>query len=173
MTYISTIELFKEDMKFSAGHFTVFSATERERLHGHNFKVKAALSLQVSENGMAADYNVFKNKVRELCNSLDEYFLLPLHSPYLNIKEQAEQVEITHGEDKLLFYKKDVKLLPIANSTVEELARYLTEQLVADQSMMKKHKIHKVKISVASGEGQYASFKWSDKPNLLTGSINQ
>ncbi|EQD50251.1 hypothetical protein B1A_13514, partial [mine drainage metagenome] len=31
------VDLSKERMKFSAGHFTVFSASERENLHGHNF----------------------------------------------------------------------------------------------------------------------------------------
>ncbi|KAJ1474389.1 hypothetical protein T484DRAFT_1832500 [Baffinella frigidus] len=36
----STIEIGKEDMKFSAAHFTVFSAKERERLHGHTHAVK-------------------------------------------------------------------------------------------------------------------------------------
>ena len=41
MTQLTTIELSKEYLKFSAGHFTVFSATERERLHGHNFSVSA------------------------------------------------------------------------------------------------------------------------------------
>ena len=30
----STLEIGKEDMKFSAAHYTIFSATERERLHG-------------------------------------------------------------------------------------------------------------------------------------------
>ena len=35
-----TIRLAKENMKFSAAHFTIFSASERERLHGHNFRVE-------------------------------------------------------------------------------------------------------------------------------------
>ena len=38
----TTLELYKEEMKFSAGHFTIFSATERENLHGHNFSVYVA-----------------------------------------------------------------------------------------------------------------------------------
>ena len=36
----STLEIGKEDMKFSAAHYTVFSATERERLHGHTHAVR-------------------------------------------------------------------------------------------------------------------------------------
>ena len=49
---ITTIELFKEDMKFSAAHYTIFSATERETLHGHNFNVHAAITAQIHDLGM-------------------------------------------------------------------------------------------------------------------------
>ena len=35
----TTIGLQKKNMKFSVGHFTIFSATKRERLHRHNFNV--------------------------------------------------------------------------------------------------------------------------------------
>ena len=38
-TYVTTVELQKESMKFSAGHTTIFSATEREPLHGHMYQV--------------------------------------------------------------------------------------------------------------------------------------
>ena len=40
----TTLELCQEEMKFSAGHFTILSATERERLHGHNFTVYVAIT---------------------------------------------------------------------------------------------------------------------------------
>jgi len=158
--YTVTIELFKEDMKFSAGHFTVFSPSHRERLHGHNFKVKASITLSVSENGMPADYNIFKDKLRGLCGELDEYFLIPTLSPHLKILDLGDKLEILHAEDKLLFYKKDLKLLPISNSTVEELAFYLTQQCIADKSFMIDYGVQALEVKVASGEGQYAAYKW-------------
>ena len=34
MEELTTIEIDKENLKFSAAHFTIFSGTERERLHG-------------------------------------------------------------------------------------------------------------------------------------------
>ena len=48
----TTIDILKEDIKFSAAHFTVFSATERERLHGHNFHVGLSVTAPVGSNGM-------------------------------------------------------------------------------------------------------------------------
>lgn len=160
MPYKTTIELFKEDMKFSAGHFTIFSATERERLHGHNFKIQGHFSLQVSSEGLTADYNIFKNKLRALCESLDEYFLIPSKSPHLQITEKDQKVYVKHHTDKLIFNKKDIKLLPISNVTVEELAHYLTECLVEDKNMLEAYKIDEIKIKVSSGDGQLASFSW-------------
>ena len=41
------IELSKEYLNFSAGHFTIFSATERENLHGHNFQVRGAVTAAI------------------------------------------------------------------------------------------------------------------------------
>jgi GTP cyclohydrolase I len=38
--HYSTLEVGKEDMKFSAAHYTIFSATERERLHGQVVSVR-------------------------------------------------------------------------------------------------------------------------------------
>ncbi|MFP2903776.1 6-pyruvoyl trahydropterin synthase family protein [Pyxidicoccus sp. 3LFB2] len=60
MSRTTTIELHKEEMKFSAGHFTIFSATHRENLHGHNFTVYVALTGAVVENGLLSDYGPLK-----------------------------------------------------------------------------------------------------------------
>jgi 6-pyruvoyltetrahydropterin/6-carboxytetrahydropterin synthase len=161
MPYTSTIELFKEDMKFSAGHFTVFSATERERLHGHNFKVRCFITLAVSKEGLTADYKIFKTKVRQLCNSLDEYFLIPFESPYLQIADLTnDKVVIKHATDELIFLKKDVLILPITNTTVEEFARYFVTQLITEEAMISECNISAIEVKVASGDGQNASFKW-------------
>jgi 6-pyruvoyltetrahydropterin/6-carboxytetrahydropterin synthase len=160
MSYKTTIELFKEDMKFSAGHFTVFSATERERLHGHNFKVRANLTLEVGSEGLGADYKIFKTKLRQICNDLDEYFLLPIYSPHLKIQTAYEKVLVEHNQDQLIFLTKDIKLLPISNTTIEELSKYLTELLIADTKMLQECKISAIEVKVGSGDGQYAAYHW-------------
>ena len=35
---LGRIEIAKQALNFSAAHFTIFSQTEREDLHGHNFR---------------------------------------------------------------------------------------------------------------------------------------
>ena len=50
-----TISLSKEDMKFSAGHFTIFDGAARETLHGHNFTVSAEVAFSPCWASAAAD----------------------------------------------------------------------------------------------------------------------
>jgi 6-pyruvoyltetrahydropterin/6-carboxytetrahydropterin synthase len=51
MGRLATLYIDKESHKFSAAHFTIFSATERERLHGHNYSVSAKIVAPLGDNG--------------------------------------------------------------------------------------------------------------------------
>lgn len=156
----STIELFKEAMKFSAGHFTIFSATERERLHGHNFSIYCALTGYVDDNGMIADYRRYKDILRQLCASWNEYFLLPGASPYLEIEHVGDRLECRFADELIPFLARDVCILPVRNITIEELARLATERLVADPALVGRDRIVRLTVKVSSGPGQFASHTW-------------
>ena len=155
-----TIRLDKENMKFSAGHFTIFSATERERLHGHNFKVAAALVASVADNGLCFDYGIFKQRLVALCRELNEYFILPTQSPYLKIERQGDQLSAVFGAERIPFLARDVLLLPIANATLEEFSAYLLGRLIADADEVAAFGIREVEVQVSSGPGQSASSRW-------------
>ena len=89
MEQLTTLYIDKESHKFSAAHYTIFSASERERLHGHNYSVSAKIVAPMGGNGFSADYNLYKNRLAVLCNALDEYMLLAGDSPHQVITEQA------------------------------------------------------------------------------------
>lgn len=156
----STIELFKEEMKFSAGHFTILSATERERLHGHNFTVRVELRGLVDDNGLVGEYRAFKRAIIDACRGLNEYFLLPGRSPYLTIAEDGERLTATFAGESIPFLRRDVLVLPIRNVTIEELARYLGERFAGDARLCSEA-VESLVVKVASGPGQYGSFEWS------------
>ena len=157
----TTIEISKEDIKFSAAHFTIFSATERERLHGHNFAVSVTLTAPVADDGLCFGYNEIKKKVRALCAELDEYALLPEHSPYLSITTEGDQYRVQFAEDTLFFLCTDTILLPIRNSTVEEYSRYLLTRLVGDHtSFFAKNDVRSIVLRVATGPGQWGATTW-------------
>lgn len=159
---LTTIELFKEEMKFSAGHFTIFSATERENLHGHNFSVYVSLTGEVDENGMCANYSRYKRVLFEACSRWDETFLLPGRSPHLRVEEdEAGNVVARFGEEVLHFLRRDATVLPVRNVTLEEMSRLLGETLVSEQAdALLADRIQRIVVKCSSGPGQWASWSW-------------
>lgn len=163
--YLTTVELQKESMKFSAGHTTIFSATEREPLHGHMYTVYLGITTWVEENGMTFDYRYYKQKIQDLCSYLNQTFLMPTQSPYLSMAEDGEYYYFTFNNKKIPFLKEDVTLMPLTNITVEELSRWFIGKLIEDKEELVRHRVEKLKVKVFSAPGQSASHRWrkSDK----------
>ena len=161
MDRLTTIELAKEYLKFSAAHFTIFSATERERLHGHNFTVSATITAPVDENGLCFRYSIFKQHLKKLCRSLDEYTLIAARSPHLIINEQESYYRVTFNNQDMLLLQSDTLLLPIKNTTVEELSYYLLDNLLTDNTIIADNNVQALAITVCSGPGQSGSACWS------------
>jgi 6-pyruvoyltetrahydropterin/6-carboxytetrahydropterin synthase len=157
----TTIELYKESMKFSAGHFTVFSATERERLHGHNFTVRAQVTGLVGDNGLAFDYGIYKHELIRICRSYNEIFMLPTLCPHLRIEERGPQVIAHFNGEEIPFLVKDVMLLPLRNISVEELAHLLLGRVLEFKDQRGDADIEKIVVQVFTGPGQGASATWA------------
>ncbi|MBK1721015.1 6-pyruvoyl trahydropterin synthase family protein [Thiocystis violacea] len=158
---LTRIEISKEYLNFSAGHFTIFSATERENLHGHNFQVRCGVTAAVGPNGMAFDYVDLKRILKAICDALDERVLLPERSPYLRLERQEGQVTAFFADERLSFLERDVLLLPIRNVTIEELAPLLLARL-RDRPELSAMEIRAIELGVASGSGQWAFAQWGD-----------
>lgn len=157
MGRLTTLYIDKESHKFSAAHFTIFSATERERLHGHNYSVSAKIVAPMGDNGFAADYNVYKNRVKALCDALDEYLILAKHSPYQTVEEDGDCYRVSFNGEEMSFLRSDTLVLPIVNVTVEELSHYLLQGLL-DQC--RGESIAELALCVASGPGQRGCAEW-------------
>ena len=156
---LTTIKLAKEYMKFSAAHFTIFSATQRERLHGHNFQVEAEVTTPVASDGICFSYQILKDIIKELCDNIDEYILIPQHSPHLSIEENDRFYDIHFNDECFPLLKSDTILLPIANSTVEAYSDYLLNQFL-DSPTLAPYSLHRVKIGVSSAPGQWGYTEW-------------
>lgn len=164
MQNFTTIEITKEDIKFSVAHFTIFNATERERLHGHNYAVHLAVTAPVGDDGICFSYKDIKTRLRDLCERLDEYTLLPQLSPHLRIEEDEEFFIAWFNGEKIPLRKSDTLLLPIRNSTVEEFARYVRDLFVDDESFIRERGIVALTIKISSGPGQSGSSQWRSAP---------
>jgi 6-pyruvoyltetrahydropterin/6-carboxytetrahydropterin synthase len=159
----TTIEISKDYLHFNAAHFTLFSATEREDLHGHTFYVAAVVDSTVGDDGLAFDYNVFKRTLKELCGELDEKVLLPERSPHLTLSEDDGYVVARFADERIPFLPRDVRTLPVRNITVEELAPWFLSALQARPEIAALD-IQRLTVRVSSGPGQWAAARWPDEP---------
>lgn len=161
MTHMTrtSIEIAKDYLHFGAAHFTIFSATEREDLHGHNFYVTARMECLVGEDGLAFDYNIVKQELKALCDALDEKVLLPEHSPHLSLVREGEYTIARFNNERIPFLPRDVLVLPVRNITVEELANYALERLLAIPRVAALPLLS-LEIKVSSGPGQWAGALW-------------
>ncbi len=156
------IELQHTDMKFAAAHFTIFSKESRENLHGHNFTVKAEITTSYSENDMAFDYGIYKQKLIQLCSALDEYLLLPTKSKFLRVEADGDKVNAYFAKEKLTFLQRDICLLAIENITAEGLAHYFLGKLLEDKAELNKHKVTKISLNVATSPNQSVTAEWEN-----------
>jgi len=127
-----SIEVEKEYLKFSAAHFLIFPDGSAERLHGHNYRVFVTLEARLSPHGLVLDFQHIKPLVRELVNEHDERWLLPGEHPELIITRRADAVvEVRYRERYYAAPEADVLLLPINNTSAENLATLLGRELLA------------------------------------------
>ena len=157
---LATIEISKDYLHFNAAHFTLFSATEREDLHGHTFYAAATVQSPVGDDGLAFDYNLFKSKLKALCDELDEKVLLPERSPDLTLEQDGDYLVARFADERIPFLPRDVKTLPVRNITVEELAPWLLARLRAEPDVVALP-LASLEIRVSSGPGQWAGARWA------------
>ncbi len=160
MNRMTTIEIRKQYLHFSAAHFTIFSATERERLHGHNFRVGAKITGPVGDEGLCFDYAIFKDILRDICERFNEYTLIAEQSPHLQIESDEQFHHVTHNKITMPLLRTDTILLPLRNITIEELASYLLGCVLEHQTTLEQYSIQAMEIHVASGPDQWASCEW-------------
>ena len=130
-----SIDLEKDYFKFSAAHFLIFPDGSAERLHGHNYRVRARLGAELSPYGLVLDFKAVKPVVRGICDRLDEHWLVPGEHSELSISEEpGGSVEIRYRDRRYRAPREDVLVLPINNTSSENLATWFGRELLAELS---------------------------------------
>lgn len=159
---VASLEIHKEEFSFSAGHFTIFSATEREQLHGHNYYVSIAFKKIIQDDGLSFDYRYYKRKILALCAELDRHFLLPSQSQHLKLEDSGEYLIAHFNHKKLPFLKEDVVILPLTNITIEELSYWFLQKILENQQDISRHAIRGITVKVYNGPGQSGGASWGE-----------
>ena len=154
------INIFKEAIHFNAAHFTIFSETQRERIHGHDYFLKAFVTCDLAlNNGLIFDYKILKNLMLNITDQLNEFFLLPAESAILNIKQIGENVEFYYQDDFFSLPKKDVKLLMLQNISNEQLLDWIYEKMISMWQPIP-NSIVSIELELENGRGQSISQIW-------------
>lgn len=125
-----SIKVYKQYFNFAASHFMIFENGTREPLHGHNYRVMVKGETPELKDDMVFDFLDIKPVVREVCDSLDHKLLIPKHHPKLRIDTAGANTVITTPDESIFSIPStDVLLLPIANSSAELMAVYLTSEI--------------------------------------------
>lgn len=152
MTY--NLFLSRDYLTFSCAHF-VIGENFYEPLHGHNYKILINVYGTQGKDNMVIDFHDIKKILKPFVDSLDHYVLVPSNNKFLEITEKDEQViiKIPHLDKEYELPKSDVVLLPIENTTVEEMSHYFVK-LLAQSEEIKRENISQVTVTVYEYEGQ-------------------
>ncbi len=128
-----SIELEKEAFKFSAAHFLIFPDGSAERLHGHNYRVRVRLGAELSRFGLVLDFKMVKPVVRAICDRLDEHWIVPGEHEELRVERRPDgTIEVVYRDRRYAAPADDVLVLPINNTSSENLAAWFGRELLAE-----------------------------------------
>lgn len=126
-----SIEVEKEYLKFSAAHFLIFPDGSAERLHGHNYRVFVEVEARLSSHGLVIDFLHIKPVIRELVDELDEHWIVPGEHEELTCEQRPDgTTEVKYRDRVYTAPSADVLVLPINNTSAENLAAYLGRELM-------------------------------------------
>ncbi len=155
----TTLHLYKQNFKFSSAHFLIFDETHAEKLHGHNYMVSVEVkgppdSANLDGKGFYIDFNVFKKAIKARLDLWDEMVLLPAKHSDMKIQKKNHSLEVHFRDRFYVFPENEVCLLPVTNTSVEQLSRLLAEEFFQN---FKVHQIREITVMVEETPGQGAS----------------
>ena len=161
----TTLHLYKQNFKFSSAHFLIFDEKNAEKLHGHNYQVRVDIAVpkpdaEMEARGYFVDFNVFKNFIKSKLDEWDEHVLLPARNHEMKIATTGNSLEVKFRERFYTFPKDEVLLIPVTNTSVEQMSRLLAEDFFAE---FKKYGVPQLRVRIEETRGQSASTTVSAK----------
>lgn len=156
------IRLDKQYFNFGSAHFLIFADGSREELHGHNYRATLELDAELDAGHVVADFIVVKPLFKRCCDALDHRTLLPLHHPRLAVQAHDGVIAVEFrrpdgGRDRFAIPERDVRLLPIANTSSELLARHLADEFAAQlATALPTLQLQRLRVTVEESPGQSA-----------------
>jgi len=165
MTERWSIEVDKEYLKFSVAHFLIFPDGSAERLHGHNYRVYCEVAARLSRYGLVIDFQHIKPVVREICEELDEHWIVPGEHAELVHESVEGGVEVRYRDRVYRAPAEDVLVLPINNTSAENFATYVGRELLHRLgSRFDDLVVERLRVAVEETPGQRGVYLFAPDP---------
>lgn len=149
------VEVTKEAFVFSAAHFITFAGNICERLHGHNYGVRVAVEGPLDENRYVVDFIALRDAVLAETLALDHHVLLPRDHAAISV-EVGDREAVARFEDRRwVFPKEDCVVLPVVNTTAEEIARVIAERVIERTRQAFGPHLTMIEVAVDENHGQW------------------
>ncbi|MHC5067345.1 MAG: 6-pyruvoyl trahydropterin synthase family protein [Planctomycetota bacterium] len=159
-----SILMHKEYFKFSCAHFLIFPDGSKERLHGHNYQVTCEIHGELTDRGLVIDFKRAKPIIRQICDELDEHWLIPEDHPELIYRHRDDaHTEVSYRTCRYLAPTDEVIVLPINNTSAENLAAYLGRRVRAEiEEQFGKSQVQRMRMCVSETSGQHGVYEYID-----------
>jgi 6-pyruvoyltetrahydropterin/6-carboxytetrahydropterin synthase len=154
------VRVTKDHLVFCAGHFISYEGDKCERLHGHNYRTAVEIEGDLDENRYVFDFIALKHLTKAITDELDHRMLLATRNPLIAVEERPNGVHVQYRKREWLFPRDDCVLLPIENTTVELLARYVGQRLIVDIQRMHGYTPRVLRVEIEENIGQSATYEW-------------
>jgi 6-pyruvoyltetrahydropterin/6-carboxytetrahydropterin synthase len=112
----------------SCAHFIEIAGTF-EKLHGHNLSISAEAE-GGGDDGIVMDFRELETQLKDIVSILDHRLILPGDNPGIEISHSDGYTQIMAAGKRYLMPSEDTILLPLENSTAEEIGRWVYSELV-------------------------------------------
>ncbi|MEZ6043952.1 MAG: 6-pyruvoyl tetrahydropterin synthase family protein [Planctomycetaceae bacterium] len=156
------VRVIKDSLVFSAAHFITFNGNVCERLHGHNWRVEAAIEGPLDENSYVFDFIALRDNLQAIVQQLDHSVILPEYHPAIRVQVSPDgrEVETTFEARRWVFPVEDCRILPVVNTTAELIGQWIGRCLIDRLCLPGNSGLKVLRVSVEENFGQWADCRF-------------
>ncbi|MEM9825334.1 MAG: 6-carboxytetrahydropterin synthase [Planctomycetota bacterium] len=149
------VEIEKQQFVFSAAHFITVAGDICERIHGHNYGVRCVVEGPLDENHYVVDFIALRDAILEETTAWDHHVLLPANHAEIKVTSDEKETTATFRDRRWVFPNEDCIILPLVNTTAEELARVLGQRVRERTHDQFPDSISTIEMAVDENNGQW------------------
>lgn len=149
------VDVHKEQFVFSAAHFITFAGDICERIHGHNYAVRVSVEGPLDGNRYVVDFIALRDAVLQETQRLDHHVLLPDSHDQIKVVQDERETTATFQDRRWVFPNEDCVILPVINTTAEELARVIGIRVIERTRESFGDALTALEVAVDENHGQW------------------